>query len=63
MEKTISKIASACVRIVLFGPESTGKSTLAEELATHYKTMFVPEYMRQYLQHNFRRAIAIIVNF
>ena len=59
MEKTISKIASACVRIVLFGPESTGKSTLAEELATHYKTMFVPEYMRQYLQHKWDHQRAV----
>ncbi len=37
-------------RIVLFGPESTGKTTLARQLAEHYKTEWVPEYMREYLQ-------------
>ena len=38
------------IKIVLFGPESTGKTTLAQLLATHYKTEWVPEYMREYLQ-------------
>jgi NadR type nicotinamide-nucleotide adenylyltransferase len=36
-------------KIVVTGPESTGKSTLCEQLATHYKTGWVPEYARQYL--------------
>ena len=36
-------------KIVILGPESTGKSTLCEELATHYKTRWVPEYARTYL--------------
>lgn len=31
-------------RVCLFGPESTGKSTLAKELAAHFKTHYVPEY-------------------
>lgn len=38
------------IKIVLFGPESTGKTTLAKQLAAHYNTLWVPEYMRQYLQ-------------
>lgn len=38
------------LRVVVIGPESTGKSTLSEQLATHYKTMWVPEYARQYLE-------------
>jgi len=39
-------------KIVVIGPESTGKSTLCEQLATHYKTKWVPEYAREYLlQH------------
>ena len=38
------------LKIVLFGPESTGKTTLAERLAAHYKTNWVPEYAREYLQ-------------
>ena len=38
------------IKIVLFGPESTGKTTLGKELAAYYKTLWVPEYMREYLE-------------
>jgi len=39
-------------KIVVIGPESTGKSTLCRQLADHYKTLWVPEYAREYLlQH------------
>lgn len=31
-------------RVCLFGPESTGKSTLARDLAAHFSTVYVPEY-------------------
>jgi len=37
-------------RIALFGPESTGKTTLARQLAEVFDTEWVPEYMREYLQ-------------
>jgi nicotinamide riboside kinase len=36
-------------KIVAIGPESTGKSTLCEQLAAHYKTTWCPEYAREYL--------------
>jgi len=36
-------------RVCLFGPESSGKSTLAVALASHYGTVHVPEYVRNYL--------------
>lgn len=36
-------------RIAIVGPESTGKTTLAEKLAKHYRTLWVPEYAREYL--------------
>ncbi len=36
-------------KIVIIGPESTGKSRLCTQLANHYKTSWVPEYARQYL--------------
>lgn len=39
-------------KIVAIGPESTGKSTLCELLAKHYRTAWVPEYAREYLQKN-----------
>ena len=50
MEKTLKQQSSTCVKIVLFGPESTGKTTLARQLAEHFNTLWVPEYMREYLQ-------------
>ena len=39
-------------KIVIIGPESTGKSTLCEQLANHYKTTWVKEYAREYLLKN-----------
>jgi NadR type nicotinamide-nucleotide adenylyltransferase len=39
-------------KIVIIGPESTGKSTLCEKLAAHYKTEWVKEYARAYLLKN-----------
>lgn len=36
-------------KIVVIGPESTGKSTLCEKLAAHYQTSWCPEYAREYL--------------
>ena len=36
-------------RISITGPESTGKSTLAQQLAERYRTVFVPEVARSYL--------------
>lgn len=37
-------------RILILGPESTGKSTLAEGLANHFGEPWVPEYAREYLE-------------
>lgn len=39
----------AIKKIVVLGPESTGKSTLCEKLAAHFKTHWVKEYAREYL--------------
>ena len=39
-------------KIVIIGPESTGKSTLCEQLAAHYNTEWVREYAREYLLKN-----------
>jgi NadR type nicotinamide-nucleotide adenylyltransferase len=36
-------------KIVVIGPESTGKSTLCAQLAEYYKTCWCPEYAREYL--------------
>ena len=39
-------------KIVVLGPESTGKSFLAELLAKHFKGVYVPEYAREFLEKN-----------
>jgi len=44
------------LRVVLYGPESTGKTTLAKALAKHYGTVWTPEYAREYLQDKFDRG-------
>ena len=36
--------------ICLHGPESTGKTTLAPQLARHFDTIYVPEYGRTYCE-------------
>ena len=39
-------------KIVIIGPESTGKSTLCKQLAEHYNSLCCPEFAREYLlQH------------
>ncbi len=39
-------------KIVIIGPESTGKSTICRQLADHFQTLWCPEYAREYLlQH------------
>ncbi|WP_198117263.1 AAA family ATPase [Massilia rhizosphaerae] len=37
-------------RIALLGAESTGKSTLADALARRYATLWVPEYLREFVE-------------
>lgn len=38
-------------RVAITGPESTGKTTLTEQLAAHFNTVFVPDYSRIYLNY------------
>lgn len=39
-------------KIAVLGPESTGKSTLCEQLAIHFEEPWVPEYGRTYLEEH-----------
>ena len=50
MEKELEQTQNGIIKVVLFGPESTGKSTLAKALAEEFNTQSVPEFMRMYLQ-------------
>jgi len=38
-------------RIAIMGPESTGKTSIAQMLAQHYATVFSPEYSRTYMEN------------
>ena len=50
MEKKLTQKPINIVKVVLFGPESTGKTTLSKQLARHYNTVWAPEFAREYLQ-------------
>ena len=50
MEEKFRQQPANVIKVVLFGPESTGKTTLSEQLARHYNSVWVPEYAREYLQ-------------
>ena len=39
-------------KVVIIGPESTGKSTLCTQLSAHYHSTWVPEFARQFLLTN-----------
>jgi NadR type nicotinamide-nucleotide adenylyltransferase len=40
------------IKIVAIGPESTGKSTICAQLATHFSTAWCQEYAREYLHQH-----------
>ena len=54
MEENLEQLSKSgappIIKIAIFGPESTGKTTLATQLAEYYKTVWVPEFARDYLQ-------------
>jgi nicotinamide riboside kinase len=54
MEENLEQLtktgATPIIKIAIFGPESTGKTTLATQLADYFKTVWVPEFARDYLQ-------------
>ena len=63
MEKNLKQLqytgGSEILKIALCGPESTGKTTLAKQLADHFKTAWVPEFARDYLQEKWNTTAQI----
>lgn len=55
MEEKLEQKPTDCLKIVLFGPESTGKTTLSKKLAAYFNTEWVPESSRDYLQKKWNR--------
>ena len=50
MEKDLKQLNSDIIKVVINGPESTGKTTLTKQLAEYFNTEYVPEFARNYLQ-------------
>lgn len=51
MEKRNKKTGSRIKRIVIIGPESTGKTALCKKLSEYYRTNWMPEYAREYIEN------------
>ena len=50
MEEKVESAGVSCIRVILTGPESTGKTELASVLAKKYNTVYIPEYARDYIE-------------
>lgn len=50
MEEKLRQESSNCLKVVIFGPESTGKTTLSKQLARYYNSVWAPEFAREFLQ-------------
>ena len=44
-----SQASAPLKKVVIIGPECTGKTDLSQYLATHFKTEWVPEYARAFI--------------
>jgi len=50
MEENLIQEQSLIKRVVICGPESTGKSTMTKYLSVFFKTNYVDEFAREFLQ-------------
>ena len=50
MEENLRQKNTTILRITTYGPESTGKTTLARQLAEHFNTVWIPEFARDFLE-------------
>lgn len=61
MEENLKQQQTTIIKIAMFGPESTGKTTLSKELAQHFDTVWIPEFARDYLQEKLDKTGEICV--
>ena len=59
MEKDLRQKETSIIKVTLYGPESTGKTTLARQLAEHFNTVWIEEFARDYLQEKLTKFNAI----
>lgn len=50
MEKNLRQKPTNLLKITTYGPESTGKTTLARDLANYFNTVWIVEFARDFLQ-------------
>lgn len=60
MEKDLEQRKSECLRIVMIGPESTGKTTLASFLASYFGTTWVREYLREFAENKLKNENKLV---
>jgi NadR type nicotinamide-nucleotide adenylyltransferase len=51
MHNKPGRLKTKTLKIAITGPESTGKSNLAQDLASHYHAAFVPEFARVFIDN------------
>ena len=56
MENNLKQQTTDIIKIAMFGPESTGKTTLSRQLAEHFDTVWIPEFARQYLEDKLKNS-------
>jgi NadR type nicotinamide-nucleotide adenylyltransferase len=49
MTPALPQAARRVTRVAILGAESSGKSTLAQALAARYRTLWVPEFLREFV--------------
>jgi nicotinamide riboside kinase len=62
MEEHLKQEHTEIIKIAFVGPESTGKTTLASQLAEEFNTNWIPEFARDYLQEKWdlKQEICVI---
>lgn len=55
MEERLKQTKSNCLKVVILGPESSGKTTLVKEIAAYYNCKYVPEYSRIYAEEKLKK--------
>src|SRR5690606_7086190 len=56
MEENLKQATADIIKIAIIGPECTGKTTLAKDLADHFADPWVPEFARDFLQEKFNKT-------
>lgn len=56
MEENLKQQGTDKIKIALYGPESTGKTTLAKQLAVKFNASWIPEFAREYLQEKWNNS-------